>query len=393
MKKLKLLLSLVILISACGAKRTRTLLTSGNYDSAIDNAISNLKSNKDKKGNQDYVYILEEAFAKAKERDLNTLNLLQQDNNPVNLEKIFNTYQNLNNRQEKIKPLLPLKLLEEGRNAKFPFENYNSKIVDSKNALSKYLFDNSRALLTTSNKMNFRKAYDDLEYLNKINPNYRNSQELKEEALFKGTDYIEVSLHNDTDKVIPGNLERDLLDFNTYGMNNKWTVFHNEPQKGIDYDFGLIIDFKEINISPEQLKEKIIVNDKQIVDGQKNLTDKNGNVVKDSLGKAIRVDNLKKVSIKIIEISQFKACQVTANIDYVDFRTNQVLKSFPLSSEHVFQNTFATYTGDKRATEESYYANFGRKLLPFPTNEQMIYNTSEDLKAKIKGIVSKNRFY
>jgi hypothetical protein len=41
-------------------KQTQNLLSSGNYDQAIDNAVSNLRSNKDKKGKQDYVYLLEE---------------------------------------------------------------------------------------------------------------------------------------------------------------------------------------------------------------------------------------------------------------------------------------------------------------------------------------------
>ena len=121
MKKQLLLLITLLFLTACGVKQTRNLLTSGNYDEAIDNTVSNLRSNKDKKGNQDYVYLLEEAFFKAKERDLNSLNLLEQDKNPANLEKIYNTYIQLDNRQEKIKPLLPLQLLKEGKTAKFSF--------------------------------------------------------------------------------------------------------------------------------------------------------------------------------------------------------------------------------------------------------------------------------
>ena len=87
MKKITLLASLILLFSACGVKQTQNLLSSGNYDQAIDNAVSNLRTNKDKKGNQDYVYLLEEAFAKAKERDLNAINLLEKENNPANFEK------------------------------------------------------------------------------------------------------------------------------------------------------------------------------------------------------------------------------------------------------------------------------------------------------------------
>ena len=392
MKKQLLLLSILLFIASCGVKQTRNLLTSGNYDEAIDNAVSNLRSNKDKKGNQDYVYLLEEAFFKAKERDLNSLNLLEQDKNPSNLEKIFNTYVLLDNRQEKIKPLLPLKLLKENKNAKFIFENYNKQIVESKSALSKYLYDNSKALLKSTNKLEIRKAYDDLEYLNQINPNYLNTLQLQEEALIKGRYYVNVALRNQTNLVIPVALQNDLLDFNTFGMNDKWTVYHNSIQKQIKYDYQIIVNFRAINITPEQMKEKEFVKEKVIKDGLKDLLDKNGKPVKDSLGKTIRVDNLKTIVIRIKEFNQFKACQISANVDYIDFKNKQLLQSFPLASESVFQNDYATYNGDKRATEESYYSYFNRKLVPFPSNEQMVYNTGEDLKSKLKGIFVNNKF-
>jgi hypothetical protein len=103
-----------------------------------------LRGNKNAKGKQDYVYLLEEAFAKAKERDLRNIETWSQDANPANLEKIFNAYINLNNRQELIRPLLPLKLLNEGRDAIFPMENYSTEIVNSKNALSNYLYTSSK---------------------------------------------------------------------------------------------------------------------------------------------------------------------------------------------------------------------------------------------------------
>lgn len=392
MKKSLLLLFILLFITSCGVKQTRNLLTSGNYDEAIENAVNNLRSDKNKKGNQDYVYLLEEAFAKAKERDLNALNLLEQDKNPVNLEKIYNTYIQLDNRQEKIKPLLPLKFIKEGKNAKFPFDNYNKQIIESKNALSKYLYDNSKALLKSTNKMDFRKAYDDLGYLNQINPNYQNTLQLQEEALNKGRYYVNVVLRNQTNMVIPVALQNDLLDFNTLGMNEKWTAYHNSIQKGIKYDYQIVVNFREINITPEQIKEKEFVKEKIIKDGLKDLLDKNGKPVKDSLGKVIKIDNLKTITIRIREFNQYKASQITANVDYIDFKNKQLLQSFPLTTESVFQNNYATYKGDKRATEESYYNYFDRKLLPFPSNEQMIYNTGEDLKLKLKAILSKNKF-
>ena len=392
MKKITLLLSLFILVSACGVKQTQNLLGSGNYDQAIDNAISNLRTNKDKKGKQDYVYLLEEAFAKAKERDLNTINLLAKDANPAQLEKMYNTYLQLNQRQEKIKPILPLRLLKEGRNAIFPFDNYNDQIIDSKNALSTFLYTNAKKLMLTSDKMNFRKAYDDLDYLNKINPNYKNVLQLLDEAYFKGSDYVSVYTKNETNMIIPVRLQNDLLDFSTLGLNDKWTVYHSNKQKGIDYDYGLMINFRQIYISPEQIKEREFSKERIIKDGSKKLIDSNGKEVIDEKGKVVMVDNLRKVTANIYEFRQFKSCQITAKIDYINFRNNQLLKTFPITSEYVFENIYATYKGDRRASDDNYYSYFDRKAVVFPNSEQMIYDTGEDLKAKIKSIINQNSF-
>ncbi|MFE3868214.1 hypothetical protein ACFX5E_09020 [Flavobacterium sp. LS2P90] len=392
MKKITLLLSFFVLISSCGVKQTQNLLSSGNYDEAINNAVSNLRTNKDKKAKQDYVYLLEEAFAKAKERDLNAINLLAKDANPAQLEKIYNTYLQLNDRQEKIKPLLPLRLVNQGRNAIFPFDNYNDQIIESKNALSAYLYANAKKLLLTSDKMNFRKGYDDLTYLNQINPNYKDVLQLMDDAKFKGYDYVFVNTKNETNMIIPVGLRNDLLDFSTYGLNDKWTVYHSNKQKGIDYDCGMMINFRQIYISPEQIKEKEFVKERIIKDGVKKLIDANGKEVVDEKGKVVMVDNMRNATVRIYEFRQFKSCQITAKVDYLNFRNNQLLQSFPITSEFVFENIFATHTGDRRAADDNYYSYFDKKSVAFPSNEQMVYDTGEDLKAKIKDIISRNPF-
>jgi len=392
MRKIILFTTVLFLVFSCGVKQTRTSLTSGDYDGAIENAIDGLRNRKDAKGKQDYVYLLEEAFAKAKERDLRNINAWFKDANPSNLEKIFNTYQQLNNRQESIRPLLPLKLIKEGRNAIFPFEDYTDQIVSSKNALSKHLYDNSKTLLVSKDKMNFRKAYDDLVYLNQINPGYKDVASLMSEAQFKGTDFVSVFTKNETNMVIPVRLQNDLLDFSTFGLNDKWTVYHSNRQKDINYDYGLIVNFRQITISPEQIKEKEFIKEKQIKDGTKPLINAQGQQVKDSLGNVIMVDNFKTIRVNIYEFKQFKSTQVAAKVDYIDFRSNQLIETFPLASEFIFEHIYATYNGDKRACDDGYLTYFDKRSVPFPSNEQMVYDSGEDLKAKLKDIIVRNKF-
>ncbi len=391
MKRITLILSLLFLISACGVKQTRSLLTSGDYDAAIKNATEGLRGNKNAKGRQDYVYLLEEAFAKAKERDISLLNNLVRENNPNGLEKIYNTYLQLNNRQELIRPLLPLKLLVENREAIFPFETYGEQITNSKNSLSKQLYENALALLATKDKLTCRRAYDDLGYLNRINPGYKDTSKLMSDAREKGIDYVSVYLKNDTNMVIPSRLQNDMLDFSAFGINDFWTVYHSNKLKDVVYDYGMIVNFRAINISPEQNNEKQFVKEKQIKDGTKPLLDANGVQIKDQAGNPIRVDNFKTIKISIYEFRQFKSVQVTAKVDYINFKSKQLLDTFPLSSEFNFENVYATFNGDRLASDESYYPFFDKRAVPYPSNEKMIYDCGEDLKSKLKGIISDNK--
>lgn len=392
MKKIITILIISLLVSNCAVKHTQKLVYSGDYDNAIIIAVSSLASNKDKKSKQEYVLLLEEAFAKAKERDLNSISLLEKEANPTQIERLYEMYVGLNNRQEKIKPLLPLQIINQNREAVFQFDNYNDQLVGTKNALSNYLLDNAKALLKKNNKKDYRKAFDDLSYLNRINPNFKEVNELLNEAKFKGSDYVVVSTKNETNMIIPARLQSDLLDFNTYGLNDKWTVYHNLEQKGITYDYGISIRFRDVIISPEQIKEREFIKERRIKDGKKKLIDANGKEVIDEKGKVVFVDNLKDITVRINEFRQFKSCQIEAKVEYSNWKTNELLQSFPLRSEFIFEHIYANYKGDRRAAEDNYYSVFDKRSVPFPTNEQMIYDTGEDLKQKLKSILSRNNF-
>lgn len=380
-------------LSSCsGVKKTQSALHSGNYDQAIDIAVDNLKTNKNKKSKQDYVVLLEEAFVKAVERDEKRLKFLKQENNPANLNEIYTIYIKLDHRQEVIRPLLPLKIQHNNRNARFSFKDYTHELVDAKNKLSNYLYQNSLHLLASNDRNQARNAHRDLTYLNRINQNFRNLTNLLEEAHFKGTDFILVDLINDTPMAIPRRLEDDLLNFNAYGMNNFWTVYHTQKEARIKYDTQILIRFKSIEVSPEQIKERIIKNEKEIKDGFTYVYDAKGNVKKDSLGNDIKKDKYIKIRSEVLEVTQFKAARVSTQVDFIDLKNKQLMNSFPVASEFIFENFFATFKGDRRAIDTPYTDWINRKFAPFPSSEQMVYDTGEDLKAKIKAIVKRQKY-
>ena len=394
MKKILLLISVITLFANCSSvKKTQEAINYGNYDKAIEIAVKHLRNNKTKKGNQTYVIMLEDAFEKAVAKNLEKIDFINKEGNPANLELLFNNYNALNNRQELIKPLLPLPIIKKRRNALFQFNNYSSAIISTKEKLSQYLYSNAKQSLTNSiQKNDFRNTFNDLKYLEDINPEYKNTRVLLEEAHYKGTDFVFVSLQNKTNMVIPMRLEEDLLNFDTYRLNDFWTTYHSNKLQQQNYDFELELNFREINISPEQVREKIIVKEKQIKDGWKYLIDEDGNAVKDSLGNTIKVDKFKTIRSKVHKFKQFKSVQIIGQLNYFDLKTNQLIETFPITSEYVFEHHYATYTGNKKAIDKDNLSHLRFKHIPFPSNEQMIYDSGEDLKKKIKRILSRNRF-
>ena len=337
-------LMLFFLISCGGVKKTQEALNTGNYGNAINTALKNIAENKTKKSNQPYIQMLEEAYKKNTERELQEIAFLKKDNNPANHEIIFNGYQNLKSIQERIKPLLPLKLYDENRDARFSFKDYDEEIIKSKRELSDYLYSNATALLNTGRyKEDFRKAFDQFSYLNDINPNYKDTQLKLEEAHDKGLDYVQVVMINDSEQIVPNRLEQELLNFNTYGLNDLWTVYHTNALENIKYDYEMQVAFKNIKCN-------------------------------------------------FYQFTQLKSVEVVGNVSFLDLNSQQQINSYPLASQFVFNHVYAKHNGDTSALEEDMVPLLQLSAVPFPSNEQMVYDAGEDLKAKLKGIVTRHRF-
>jgi hypothetical protein len=364
-------------------------ISHGNYDQAISEALRKLENNKDKKRKQDYIVMLEDAYYKVLEEDLQTIAHLKKDGNPEQYKTIYTIYSDLEERQNAIKRVLPLKI--NGKTLHLKFNDYSSDIVDYRYKTSEYLIDQGIALLDSDDKYNARKAYNIFSYIESINPNFDENRSLMTEAHQKGTDFVHVSVKNNTHQIIPQRLEAELLDLNTYGLNQFWTQYHAVANEAIEYDFAMQLQLKRINISPERINERQLLREKQIVDGWEYQLDANGNVVKDSLGNDIKIDKIINVRARFFEVIQTKSAQVIADVVYTDLKQNQVVDNFTIDSGFVFENIFGRYRGDRRALNRDDRDLINLRQVRFPSDEQMVFDTGEDLKLKLKDIISSYR--
>ncbi|WP_458626248.1 hypothetical protein [Winogradskyella sp. PC D3.3] len=387
MKRSLLLSVLVSVLVSCSAKKQiESAISNGNYDHAISEALEKLENNKDKNRKQDYILMLKDAYYKVVEEDLQSISHLKKDGNPEQFKTIYTTYVDLDERQNAIKRVLPLKL--NGKTLNLKFNDYSSEIVEYRYKTSDYLIEQGIALLDSKDKYNAREAYDIFSYIEQINPNFEETRSLMTEAHQKGTDYVNVSIVNETNQIIPQQLEADLLDFNTYGLNQFWTTYHANGVETINYDFAMQLQLKQINVSPERINERQELREQQIIDGWEYQLDRAGNVKKDSLGNDIKIDKIINVKAQFIEITQTKSAQVIADVVYTDLKQNQIIDAFTIDSGFIFENVFGRFNGDKRALNKNDRYLVKQSEVRFPSDEQMVYDTGEDLKLKLKDIIS-----
>ncbi len=377
------------LLSSCSSIReTQIEVDSGNYDYAINRALEGLKRNRSNKKTDEYAWILEEAFAKAVDRDLRAIERWQLENHGKAIEEIFFLYEGLQQRQERIRPILPVYIKRENRYVELPFRNYNLEIVEAKERFSIHLYDQARERLALPSKADARIAYENLEYLLQLNPGYRDAGALVREAHMKGKDFVLVSLYNESEIALPAKLEEDLLSFESNQFDTLWTSHHREPSNDILYDYEMRISIRGISISPERIREKEVIREKRIKDGYHYELDENGNVLKDENGNDIRSDRYITVRSRVLEFNQIKSVRLDAKVDYLPFQRNELLNSYPLTSEFVFSHSYCTHSGDSRALDDHYRRLVGLTYAPFPSNEQMIYDAGVDLKNQLKSVVS-----
>ena len=389
MKYIYSLLALVLITASCSSvKQSSSALLSGNYDDAIYTSLDKIRKNPSRKKRDSHILLLEEAFAKAVQRDTERISFLKKQNGSNDIEEIYKLYTDLNNRQQSIKPLLPLRLEEQQREATFALANYDNELISYKAELIDQLYTQAVSDMgTASSKTNYRNVHSKLKRLNSLSPNHKDVNALLDEAHLKGTDFIEVALYNDSQIALPKRLEADVLDFTTYDVNEFWKVYHSTRQDGINYDYVMDVSLREINISPERVQERQLIKEKTIKDGTEFLKDAKGNFILDEEGNKQEVDRFIDVTSDYYEVLQSKAVNIIGQVRYNNKATGQLIESFPLASEFIFEHYYATYNGDKRALDNVSLGYIRNRVVPFPTNEQMIFDVGEDLKQRLKSII------
>lgn len=382
---------LMFFIIGCGSvQRNETLIAKGDYDKAIELAVKKLQKNKNSNKNEEHVVLLEDAFKKAVEKDSKQIKFLKKAKDVFNTKEIFYLYRQLSERQGLIQPLLPLYSKLNKKEASFKIKNYQEDLIEAKNNFIAHLYDEGSRFMNYKTILDYRTAYEKYCEITDLQSNYKNTNQLLEESHYLGTDFVFIKLINYSGKIIPYQLERDLLNFNTYDLDTFWTEYHNERQGNIDYSFEILLNFTHITISAERISERIFNREKEIKYGWKYKKDRNGNNILDQNGNPIKIDLFKTVRATVYQTQQTKSTFVKGNVVYKNAITGKDIEFYPLATEFIFENFYAHFSGDKRALTSDDLLDIDNRFVHFPNNEKMVFDAGEDIKLQLKEILKDN---
>ena len=376
------LLALAVMMTSCAS--IQKLVDQGRYDDAFELAVKKLAGKKKK--NPKYVAGLETAFERLTERDMKQIKLLKQDDRPSNWVKINNIHERIARRQSIVEPILPL-YDKKGYKAAFRFVRIDDMIQESKEKAAGFYYASGLKSLEAAergDKRAARRAYDELNKTKQYFTPYRDRTALMQKAHELGIAHIVFEMKNNAPAYLPPYFEEELLRISTGDINNFWNQYHLKMDKDISYDYKVVMNIRDIDVSPERMDAREYIDRKEVQDGFDYVLDENGNVAKDTLGNDLKVKRFKIIEAVVLETTQHKAAIVGGYLEYFDLNTNDLLRSDPISVEAVFTNCAATFRGNYDALSRQSRRRIGNHPMPFPRDEDLLVQAAQDLKPIVK---------
>jgi len=376
------ILSLALIFTA-GCSSSTKMLKHRQYDAAIARSVQELS---DKPDNQKEIDVLAKAYTLANEADNDRIKFLKQSSEPQVWEEVYAIYTRLKSRQNLVKPLDASIL----KAINFTEVDYDQDLIDSKRKSADYLFGEGKKHLAKNNRFDAREAYDLFTKVKEYLPSYSGIDDKINEAYGKAFAYVYLKIQNSSNKVLPRAFEEDVLKIGLQDNSTRWLVFDTRYDNKTKYDYTIILNIRKIEVSPELMASSDFAESKEAEDGWEYVLDTKGNVTKDTLGNDVKRTKYKTLKCYISKFSLGKTAKVSGTLDFINSASGQMIKTDPVYAESKFEFAYASVKGDKEALSPETKKLTELKIAPFPSNEELIFRTSETLKQLTKNIVRAN---
>jgi hypothetical protein len=384
-RNLLFFIAIIIILSGCASSKKQ--LEKGNYDASIATAVKQLRKNpQDSKQAE----TLERSFNIINGQDNERIKFLKLEGKPQNWDEIYQTYKRMSDRQTMVRTVMPLNIGT--RSVDFPYVDYMSEMVAAKRKSADYYFAHGNELMKNNIKDSYRQAYAEFLRAKDYVGDYEGIDNKIQEARYLGMSRVFVALQNTTMLKFPPDFEADLLNVDPQTLNSDWVEYHTTNlDSNTQYDYIINVNVRNIAVSPDQTSTEDKVVKRDVEDGYSYQLDKNGNVMKDSLGNDIKLKKYKTLQCALISTLQTKTCQITGDIETIQMNPNKLLKKDPIGAQSNFQNVSSRAVGDLGALDQDQLQKTKTQIIPFPSDIDMVIRCSESLKNAIRGSIQSNR--
>ncbi len=387
MRHISYIFLLLMVLSSCGSSKKQ--FEKGNYDAAINKAVKKLVKNPNSTND---IQILEKSYKLANEQDLEQIKFLKLEGKPENRDRILNHYLAMKQRQSKIRPILPLKL--SNRTIHFDYVDYDSQIIEAQHKAAEYFFAHAQKLMGNGDKNSYRNAYTEFIKVKKYWGDYQNIDQLINTSRYYGISRVLIVIQNNTSLKLSSEFKDDLLAIDPSRLNTEWVEYYTRNlDDSVTYDYQVSVNLNNIMVSPDLQTEKDTMIKKRVENGWQYILDKNGNVLKDSLGNDIKVKKYKNLTCTLIKTIQQKNVQINGNTEIYSLQPLKLLKKDPMGANSHFHYLSARAVGDVNALPTGDRQLLSNKKVPFPSDGEMIMRCNESLKQAIRQVLLQDRRY
>jgi hypothetical protein len=386
MKKITpVLMILVIALSGCGSSKKQ--LERGNYDAAIDLAVRDLRRDP---SDSKQIATLDRSYIIVNEQDNERIRFLKMEDKPANWDEIYQINKRMSDRQSLVRSVTPLEL--NGRTIEYPYVDYMPEMVAAKRKSADFYYAHGNELMKNQLKDSYRQAYYEFVRAREYVGDYEGIDNKIEDSKYLGMSRVLITLQNRSILKFTQEFEEDLLSVNLPAINSEWVEYHTQNlDPDIKYDYLINVNVKNIAVSPDQTMQRDSVIKRDVEDGFSYQLDKNGNVMKDTLGNDIKTKKYKSLQCALVETVQSKTCQIDGDIEIVQLNPNKVLKKDPIGAQSNFEHVSARAIGDVKALNQTQLNKTKTQPMLFPSDMEMVFRCSEALKQAINSAIQSNR--
>ena len=376
---------LILLVSGCGSSKKQ--LQKGNYDAAVQKAVKQLRKDP---SDVKQIDILDQAYRIANDQDNEKVRLLKMEGKPNNWDEIYLVYKTLNDRQALVRTVTPLN--SNGRSISYPQVDYMPDMVNAKRKAADYYFGHGNELMKSGIKESYRQAYAEFIRAKEYVGDYEGIDNKIMEAKNQGISRVFVSIQNNSVLQFPKEFEDDLLTLDFPRLNSDWVEYYTQNLNGrTQYDYFVNVNVKNVAVSPDQSLQTDSVIKRDIEAGFSYVLDKNGNVMRDSLGNDIKMKKYKTVQCALVQTAQSKACRIDGDVEVISMNPSKTLTKDPIGAQSNFENISSRALGDTQALNAKQLERTKTAIVPFPTDVDMIVRCSESMKKAISTAIQRDR--